>query len=171
MAGVRVVTRELSTTRAFNTLGSPAVIFHLWHILSLKLSNLSTLKDAIESVSFRSNDHGHQSTLHFWWVVDPDGRPKLVHNSVQYFSPVLWVNNLTAPEHYRCFDHVALSEKSMDVLHFKIVVVLINLWTKLYFLQLRIVGALFLFFGYTIRIFTVVHKAADWRLGIRRDLY
>jgi len=66
---------------------------------------------------------------------------------------------------------VALSEKSMDVLHFKIVVVLINLWTKLYFLQLRIVGALFLFFGYTIRIFTVVHKAADWRLGIRRDLY
>jgi len=134
VASIRVVTRKFSATGAFNTLGGPAVILHLWHILSLKLSNLSTLKDAIESVSFRSNDHGHQSTLHFWWVVDPDGRPKFVHNSVQYFPSILWVNDLTATEHYRCFDHVSLGEKSLNVFHFEIVVVLINLWTEFYFL-------------------------------------
>ena len=44
------------------------------------------------------------------------------------------MNDLTATEHYRCFDHVALGEKSMNVFHFEIVVVLIDLWTEFYFL-------------------------------------
>ncbi len=81
------------------------------------------------------------------------------------------MNDLTATEHYRCFDHVPLGEKSMNVFHFEIVVVLIDLWTEFYFLQLRIVGALLLFLGYPIRVLTVIHKPANWRLAVRRDLY
>ena len=52
------------------------------------------------------------------------------------WRPKVWMRHLASPEENRRFDLVALSQKPLNVLLLELVVVLVDLGSKLYFLDL-----------------------------------
>src|ERR1700694_1583539 len=118
-------------------------------------------------------DQEEVAAFHDGRALDDGDVLRRVRHPIEDPSPDLLVDHLTAPEHDRHLDLLALLQKLFDALEFGLEVVLGHLRPELHLLELDDVLAaplVLLFLDRLELVLAVVDQAADGRLSLRREL-
>jgi hypothetical protein len=110
----------------------------------------------------------HLATLHRRPALNAKGVAEIFLNTLQDGAPQFRMHDLSTSEHDRRLDHVALLEKALDVIQLEAVIVIVDLGSEFYFLQLRLMCLLLLVLCESVNVLAVVHEAANRRLRQRR---
>src|SRR6267378_1916547 len=113
-------------------------------------------------------------TFHLWPRFHSANFRQLFDQSIQKRPADGLMDDFASPEKYSCLNLVALFQKSDDVIFFEIVIVIIRVRPKLYFLDDNV---LLVFLGFVkflvqlVKILSVVHDPANRWCCSRRYLY
>ncbi len=77
---------------------------------------------------------------------------------------------LSSPKHHCDLDLIAFLQETLDMANLEVVVVNTDFWSELYLFDLNLLLVFFGFMGFLVQfieVFSIIHDAADRRIGLR----
>ena len=121
----------------------------------------------------RSHEHDHGPALHPWRLLDRAVRTELISELIEQGFTQIRVGHLAAAEAHRHLDLVALLEELEDLLHLRVIVVVVDVRTHLDLLDLlrllRLACEVRLLLRLVLEL-ADIEELGDGRIGVGRDL-